>query len=153
MKNAKHILLFVIVAMFCSLVSAQDVKLSGYVVCEGSRDRIPDANLSDVYSGRGTSTNEFGYYEMFFKSGDSVLINVSHISYTETMFALKLTKNTHFDIIMKQGHTLSEVTVTEKMPIEKRLEVSTMRLTGEQIKYIPSIGGEPDIMRGHLQHE
>lgn len=147
MKNAKHILLFVIVAMFCSLVSAQDVKLSGYVVCEGSRDRIPDANLSDVYSGRGTSTNEFGYYEMFFKSGDSVLINVSHISYTETMFALKLTKNTHFDIIMKQGHTLSEVTVTEKMPIEKRLEVSTMRLTGEQIKYIPSIGGEPDIMR------
>ena len=147
MKNAKHILLFVIVAMFCSLVSAQDVKLSGYVVYEGSRDRIPDANLSDVYSGRGTSTNEFGYYEMFFKSGDSVLINVSHISYTETMFALKLTKNTHFDIIMKQGHTLSEVTVTEKMPIEKRLEVSTMRLTGEQIKYIPSIGGEPDIMR------
>lgn len=147
MKNAKHILLFVIVAMFCCLASAQDVKLSGYVVCEGSRDRIPDANLSDVYSGRGTSTNEFGYYEMFFKSGDSVLINVSHISYTETMFALKLTKNTHFDIIMKQGHTLSEVTVTEKMPIEKRLEVSTMRLTGEQIKYIPSIGGEPDIMR------
>ncbi len=147
MKNAKHILIFVIVAMFCGHVSAQDVKLSGYVVSEGSRDRIPDANLSDVYSGRGTSTNEFGYYEMYFKSGDSVLINVSHISYTETMFALKLTKNTHFDIIMKQGHTLSEVTVTEKMPIEKRLEVSTMRLTGKQIKYIPSIGGEPDIMR------
>ena len=147
MKNAKHILTLAILIMFCDFASAQDVKLSGYVVCEGSRDRIPDANLSDVYSGRGTSTNEFGYYEMFFKSGDSVLINVSHISYTETMFALKLTKNTHFDIIMKQGHTLSEVTVTEKMPIEKRLEVSTMRLTGEQIKYIPSIGGEPDIMR------
>ena len=63
------------------------------------------------------------------------------------MFALKLTKSTHFDIIMKQGHTLSEVTVTERSPIEKRLEVATMRLAGEQIKLIPTIGGESDIMR------
>ena len=147
MKNAKHILTLAMLIMFCGPISAQEVKLSGYVVSEGSRDRIADANLSDVYSGKGTSTNEYGYYEMYFKYGDSVLINVSHISYTETMFALKLTKSTHFDIIMKQGHTLSEVTVTEKTPIEKRLEVSTMRLTGEQIKNIPSIGGEPDIMR------
>ncbi|MBR3947680.1 MAG: TonB-dependent receptor [Bacteroidales bacterium] len=147
MKKVKQILTLMLLTMLCGLLSAQEVKLSGYVVSEGSRDRIADANLSDVYSGKGTSSNEYGYYEMTFKYGDSVLINVSHISYTETMFALKLTKHTHFDIIMKQGHTLSEVTVTEKTPIEKRLEVSTMRLTGEQIKYIPSIGGEPDIMR------
>ena len=147
MKNVKYILTLLLLTVLCGLVSAQEVKLSGYVVCEGSRDRISDANLSDVYSGKGTSSNEYGYYEMYFKNGDSVLINVSHISYTETMFALKLTKNTHFDIIMKPGHTLSEVTVVERAPIEKRLEVSTMRLTGEQIKYIPSIGGEPDIMR------
>ena len=147
MKKVKQILTLMLLTMLCGLLSAQEVKLSGYVVSEGSRDRIADANLSDVYSGKGTSTNEYGYYEMYFKYGDSVLINVSHISYTETMFALKLTKHTHFDIIMKQGHTLAEVTVTEKTPIEKRLEVSTMRLTGEQIKNIPSIGGEPDIMR------
>ena len=147
MKKVKQILTLMLLTMLCGLLSAQEVKLSGYVVSEGTRDRIADANLSDVYSGKGTSTNEYGYYEMSFKYGDSVLINVSHISYTETMFALKLTKSTHFDIIMKQGHTLAEVTVTEKTPIEKRLEVSTMRLTGEQIKNIPSIGGEPDIMR------
>ena len=140
------LLLSMLLSMCCSAF-AQDVKLSGYVVCEGSRDRIPDANLRDEYSGKGTSTNEFGYYEMYFKNGDSVLINVSHISYTETMFALKLNKNTHFDIIMKHGHTLSEVTVTERSPIEKRLEVATMRLTGDQIKLIPTIGGESDIMR------
>ena len=147
MKKVKQILTLMLLTMLCGLLSAQEVKLSGYVVSEGSRDRIADANLSDLYSGKGTSTNEYGYYEMSFKYGDSVLINVSHISYTETMFALKLTKSTHFDIIMKQGHTLAEVTVIEKTPIEKRLEVSTMRLTGEQIKNIPSIGGEPDIMR------
>lgn len=147
MKNVKYILTLLLLTMLCGLVSAQEVKLSGYVVCEGSRDRIADANLRDEYSGKGTSTNEYGYYEMYFKYGDSVLINVSHISYTETMFALKLTKNTHFDIIMKQGHTLSEVTVAERAPIEKRLEVGTMRLTGDQIKLIPTIGGESDIMR------
>ena len=114
MKNVKYILTLLLLTVLCGLVSAQEVKLSGYVVCEGSRDRISDANLSDVYSGKGTSSNEYGYYEMYFKNGDSVLINVSHVSYTETMFALKLTKNTHFDIIMKQGHTLSEVTVIER---------------------------------------
>jgi outer membrane receptor for ferrienterochelin and colicin len=141
------VLLFAILLMLCCSALAQDVKLSGYVVCEGSRDRIADANLRDEYSGKGTSSNEYGYYEMHFKYGDSILINVSHISYTETMFALKLTKNTHFDIIMKQGHTLSEVTVTERAPIEKRLEVATMRLAGEQVKLIPTIGGESDIMR------
>ena len=48
MKNVKYILTLLLLTVLCGLVSAQEVKLSGYVVCEGSRDRISDANLSDV---------------------------------------------------------------------------------------------------------
>lgn len=143
----KIIVTIILLSTLCLSLKAQNVKLFGYVVTEGSRDRIANANITDIYSGKGISSNEYGYYELFFNYGDSVLISVSHIAYEEIMFKQRMNKNIHFDVILKQGHILPEVTITVKTPIEKRLEVSKMSLSGSQSKLIPNIGGEADIMR------
>ncbi len=146
--ETKTRIVFSIFFFFVSFVSfSQNVKLSGYIVSEDSRDRISNANIIDVYSGKGTASNDFGYYELDFKYGDSVLISVTHVSYSENIFDLKMTKNLHYDVVMKQGHFLPEVSVEERTPIENRLELANMRITGKQLKLIPSVAGEADIMR------
>lgn len=144
--NLKFVV-FIILLFISTCIFGQKVKLSGYVVCEGSRDRISKANVIDIYSEKGTSSNNYGYYELHFNSGDSVLLNVTHVSYSEVLLPLKITKNTHLDVVMKQGHLLPEISIVERTPIEKRLEISEMRLSGEQVKLVPAITGEADIMR------
>ncbi len=71
-------LVFALCSSHCSLAQGQKrvVQLSGLVVSGDSLFGLPGANVYVAKAGRGTSTNEFGYFSMPVLAGDSVTVSM-----------------------------------------------------------------------------
>jgi hypothetical protein len=145
----KRLLLFLSVLVLFSGLSAQNITISGYIVCDGTRDRIPDTEIVEINSGMGTTSNEYGFYTLEIPIGDSAIISISHVAYTAVKYVIPAHKDLHLDIVLTPGYILDEVTIrdTSRTLIDKRLEAGTVYLPVSQIKKINSVSGEPDILR------
>ncbi|MDD3741293.1 MAG: TonB-dependent receptor plug domain-containing protein [Bacteroidales bacterium] len=145
----KRLSLFISVLVLFSGLSAQNITISGYIVCDGTRDRIPDTEVIETNSGIGTTSNEYGFYKLKIPSGDSAIISVSHVAYKAVKYVISAHKNLHLDIVLTPGYILKEVTIrdTSRTIIERRLEAGTIYLPISQINKINSVSGEPDILR------
>lgn len=145
----KKCLLIIFLLGFWLNLFSQEITVSGYVVCSGTRERIPGANVYEFNSKTGTTTNEYGFYNLTIPEKDSAIIVISHVAYSEVKYVIPSSKNLHLDIVMESGYLLKEVTVKDSsfIPIEKRLEISSVYLPLKQLEKIPSIIGEPDILR------
>jgi hypothetical protein len=132
-----------------NLCLSQNIVMSGYVNCAQTGEKLVGANIYNKASGLGTSTNNSGYFSLILLPVDSVEIVVSFIGYTSIETRIPTNKNLRFDIDLRPGYLLNEVLIeeTNKHKIENRPEISRIRLSIQQIKTLPSIGGETDILK------
>ncbi|MDD3686649.1 MAG: TonB-dependent receptor plug domain-containing protein [Bacteroidales bacterium] len=145
----KRLLLFISVLVLFLDLSAQNIIIRGYIVSDGTRDRIHDAEVIEINSGVGTTSNEYGFYTLEIPIGDSAIISISHVAYTAVKYVIPANKDLHLDVVLTPGYILNEVTIrdTSRTLIDKRLEAGTVYLPISQIKKINSVSGEPDILR------
>ncbi|MCF0206949.1 MAG: TonB-dependent receptor [Bacteroidales bacterium] len=125
---------------------SQKLELSGYVTDAKSGDRLIDAVVFDTISKAGTYANEHGFYSLSL-SGDSAVIAVSYIGY-ETMY-----KNVKIDnpanvinFALTPAIMLGEVVVSDKS-LSLRKDMGAMSLTPAEVKSLPSLAGEQDVVR------
>ena len=124
----------------------RDYTISGYVEDFLTGERLLQANIMDQRSGRGAISNMYGFFSLTLPE-DSVAVLFSYIGYHTSVVSYFNNKDSFTLIKLKPSINLGEVVVEAKTKIEEQSQMSEFDLPIEQLKSIPSIGGEADILK------
>ncbi len=139
-------LLFIIVTW---QAHSQKFVVSGYVIDHNSGEVLIGANIFDTVSFLGTTTNKFGFYSIQLRPYGSYNLKFSYIGYMSESVILTPVSDTIINIRLIPGTLLNEVTISSSVSksIEERSEMGRISISISEIKRLPSITGEPDILR------
>ncbi|MEJ0032402.1 MAG: carboxypeptidase-like regulatory domain-containing protein [Bacteroidota bacterium] len=114
---------------------------------ETTGENLVGAAVFEKLSGTGTASNGYGHYSIQLKS-DSVTIIFSYVGYERTTLSFRLRRDTTINVGLKQA-ILSEVVVnaTRAENIQESSSMSRFNIPIEQIKSIPTLMGERDLMK------
>lgn len=139
--------------MFLSVEStiAQTRRLSGYVQDELTGEALIGASIYDQTTGKGSITNAFGYFNILIDTLSTKFITISFTGYIPLKVELKQIKNNNSNFNLKPGIDLSEVKISsaELTEVNKTTETGTIRLPIKEIKKIPNLFGEVDIIKAY----
>ena len=143
-------ILGLLILIICSLSASAQEKftISGYIEDGASGEKLIAANIFDLKSLNGNTTNTYGFYSLTLPK-DSVHLAFSYIGYQTQEMRLFLDKDMTINIKLKDELELSEITVTEKRleKIEESAQMSRVEVPVAQIKKLPALLGEVDVMK------
>ena len=147
-----QIFLFGIVLLFSEGLCAQKSSLSGYVRDEGSGEALIGATVAAPELKTGTSTNTYGYFSLSLPAvGDSVTLVFAYIGYQTLAVRMQVLANPEQLKInlLPDGNQLEEVVIKAHADNEnvQRTAMSVINLPVSQIKAIPVIAGERDVLK------
>ena len=133
------------------LIGQQKFTLSGYVKDKSSGESMIGVNIFDVTNNSiGTTTNTYGFYSMTLDEGKH-RIGFTYLGYQNQFFEVDLTKNVSLNVNLDEGVLIDEVVISaEKEERRKNVEgtqMGTVELPVENIKKLPAIFGEVDILK------
>lgn len=127
----------------------QEFTLSGYLKDEQTGEELLYANVQVEGSSIGVSTNAYGFYSITLPSGKYRIL-YSYLGYKTQSFEIDLNKNMEKTMFLSSDtKLLEEVVVTAKARDENvsKNEMSVVELDMAQIKKIPVIFGEQDVLK------
>lgn len=141
---------FLILILICQFSFAQEkYTLSGYIRDAQSGEELLGANLiNKAQPTQGIVSNVYGFYSLTLPKGNYEFI-VSYIGYQSKNIQVNLDKNINLNILLSQGIEMEEVIVTSKKE-DKNIsstDMGTVELKQEEIKKIPALMGEVDILK------
>ncbi|MBA3680782.1 MAG: TonB-dependent receptor [Bacteroidetes bacterium] len=145
MNKEKLFIIFVLLNLFS--VSQTKYTISGYVSEQGSKENLPGVYVVIPKLKTGTSTNSYGFYSITLAQ-DSVELIISYVGYKSKKVNLYLNKNTSINFELK-AEQLAEVEVTadQNYKVSEDVQMSTIDIPIEQIKQIPALLGEKDVLK------
>lgn len=142
------LLLFLTVAL--PAIAQEKVTISGYVKDHSSGEGLIGASVSvQELPGVGVGTNEYGFYSLTLPKGSYTLL-FNYLGFITTTKALQLTDNQKLDIELSQNSTiLQEVEISTRKEDEnvRSMEMSTLKMQASEIKNIPALLGEVDVVK------
>lgn len=127
---------------------AQKYTISGYVSDSKTQEKIIGAIIYDGKTKLGTTTNNYGFFSLTLPS-DSVNILISYIGFTPQYVSFKLNQDISLNIdlnLINQLQTV-EVLADESQRIEDQSKMSVINIPIEQIKKVPALLGEVDVLK------
>ena len=155
MKN-NAIQLAIIIMVFLlplTLLAQERVTISGKITDKTTAESLIGVSVYIKELKSGATTNEYGFYSLTVPKG-KYDINIAYIGYTSQNINLNLIENVKQDIsLLVDQQVLTEVIVSgEKKSAEiRRPEMSVNRLSAREIKQMPVILGEVDVIKSILQ--
>lgn len=140
---------FVLVFMTVALMAQDKATLSGYVKDKETGEGMIAATVKIVELASGTVTNEYGFYSLSVPKG-TYTVEFSFIGFETVTETIDLTSNvTRNAEIGFAADLLEEVVVTGEKEDEAltTAEISVEKLDIAQVKKIPQLLGEADIIR------
>ena len=128
---------------------AKQPTVSGYVTDVQTGERLIGATLIDARSGLGVTTNVHGFYSLTLPT-DSVSLQASYVGYDAASVApFLLRHDTLVEITLTSSNVLAEVVVegTQSVSGVQSVQMSAVEVPISQIKGIPAIGGEVDVLK------
>jgi len=142
-----HKPLLVAALLFATIrLYAQNYTISGYIRDSASGENIIGATILEPSKTRGTITNAFGFYSLTLSEGN-YLLKVSYVGYQPAELEVDLHQNVTLNINLVPGNTLEEVVVTAEENLEQTPQMSTIDLPIEQVKALPVLMGETDLLK------
>lgn len=142
----KFLLVFISLPLFS--FAQNKYTINGYVKDSATGETIIGAAVS--YGDRGiVNTNQYGFFSLTLDEGN-YNFTISHVSYFSRTVNLTLTQDQQFDIFMiSKSAALSEVVVfsRKKDGNVRTAQMGKIDLSIEQIKSVPSLLGEVDILK------
>lgn len=149
MKHGKKLLplLLCLTVAFTSFAQER-YTISGYIEDEATGEKLIGANVFDPNIELGTSTNTYGFYSLTLPK-DSVYLAISYIGYTTKYYRLYLDKDVTLNFTLLEGSSLEvvEVTAEKYNKIEEKVQMSQVDIPVQQIKNLPALLGEVDILK------
>ena len=132
----------------CLPAFAQKRTISGYVMDAASKETLIGATIIDKNSGKGCTTNNYGFYTLTLDQGEANL-QVSYVGYTQQNETVDLKENLSLNFALETNTTLGEVVVeASRATVSARSpQMSVVELPVQQIKSIPTLFGEADVLK------
>ena len=154
LKTIKSIFILSLLLTFTLSSFAQGSKskekftISGYIEDERTGEKLIAANVFDLNSLDGNTTNTYGFYSLTLPK-DSVYLSFSYIGYQTKVVPLFLNKDITLNIKISDDLTLNEVEVVGERfgRIEEETQMSRVDIPIEQIKRMPALLGEVDVLK------
>jgi TonB dependent receptor-like, beta-barrel/CarboxypepD_reg-like domain/TonB-dependent Receptor Plug Domain len=142
-------LLLLFFSTVINLHAQQKFTLSGYVKDSTSGESLIGASIAVKNGTQGVNTNDYGFYSITLPAGNYTFI-YSFLGYNAEGKIVKLDHNQELDIMLSPRSILSkEVVITDERKNENvtNTEMSKIALSMRQVKALPAIGGEVDILK------
>ncbi len=149
-------LIFLIVPFVMALApvrAAEDdarFSVSGYIKDSKTGEVLLFANVVVLETGTGVSTNQYGYYSIKLAAGN-YSIQYSYVGYEAVTKKVNLKANLTLDIeLAPKATSLGVVEITGKSAKSavRSMEMSAIQLDIKQLKAVPVLLGERDILKG-----
>ncbi len=144
----KQLVYLFILFTVCTQLSAQKFSISGYVSDLKTQEKIIGAVVYDSNSKQATTTNAFGFFSLTLPS-DSIKLYVSYIGFAPQRKTFFLKENITINVDLRPDNELKtvEVIASESEGIEEKTRMSTINIPIEQMRKIPALLGEVDILK------
>ena len=136
--------------LYCHSIISQsrNYTISGYMQDSSTGEKLIGANIFDAKSLSGTTSNTYGFYSLTLPK-DSVNLTLSYIGYESTNIKFKLRRDTVINIDFNSAVELETVVVNaeKSVRIEEETQMSVVDVPIAQIKKIPALLGEVDVLK------
>lgn len=143
MKN--HFLSIILFLLGANSYS-QTFTISGYVKDSDTKEALIGVNIYDLNRKIGATTNNFGYYSINSQMEDSLTVVFSYTGYEKYTHEAFLNTDQVLNVNLITNNILDLVEVKASQSIEKA-NISMVSIPMKQIKQMPMLMGEADIMR------
>lgn len=146
--NLRRYIPFILTLLALPLM-AQRHTVSGYITDAESGERLIGASVYDTVSRQGVATNVAGFYTLTLPEGEHTL-QISYVGYhTAITHAFLLDKDTVLHFTLRPSTRLEEVTVVGHQSLNSphSAQMSAVEVPIAQIRNIPAIGGEVDVLK------
>ena len=122
--------------------------VSGYISDQNSQETLIGATILDNTSGKGAITNEYGFYSLTLPAGQ-VELSTGYVGYKPVKLSFNLIHDTVINIGIPEIEALTEVTIVgnREMLGVKGSQMSAVDIPIEQIKAVPAMFGETDVLK------
>ncbi len=139
---------FLWLLFFPFLVFGQRVTLSGYVQEKGNQENLVGVSVALMGNTNGTTTNNYGYYSLNVPANQTITVRFSALGYAAEEKTFTLTQSVRQDLLLvATAQELQEVRVSEQKEALQAPQMSVVRLSAQQIKQIPALLGEKDVIK------
>lgn len=151
MKSPATLLAFAFFICFFSNLQAQNYTISGYVQDAESGEALVGSSVMVLPGKRGVYTNSYGFFSLTLPKGKYQLLG-NFIGYATDSQEVVLDQNRPLTIRLKPtGAVVDEVVISaakEAYANEvKSPQMSTINLQMKNLKLVPTLGGEVDVMK------
>ena len=149
LRFSKAIATVMLLGMSLSVVIAQKTfTISGYIEDLATGEKLIGANVYAPNANVGISTNTYGFYSLTLPR-DSVYLAISYVGYQTKYFKFYLKEDVSMNFSLSEGTELEtlEVVAEEIIKIEDEVQMSQVTVPIQQIKDLPAILGEVDILK------
>ena len=142
-------LIFLFFILNSSIIFSQKITISGSIIDNETGEKLINATIYNKNTGKGTLSNNYGFYSLSVSKDQPTLLMVSYLGYQLIKKDLTITESSKINFYLHPENLLEEViiTSTKEKPIEKRNEMSTVSIPVKEIEMLPALGGESDILK------
>lgn len=144
-----RVLFVFLVLLFAGQANAQRFSISGYVKDSASGETLIGASVYVKELKTGGSANEYGFYVINVPPGTYTLV-ATYVGFKNKEVQIKVTEATKYNFYLSDlSVQTSEVVITSDRTDRnvKSTEMSRVEISGEKIKELPVILGEPDVLK------
>lgn len=141
----KNFQIIVFCFFFCSLYSFGQKTISGIVLDSFTSERLIGATVFHVENSQTTFTNNFGFFSIQLYENKGRELRISYVGYESLVVNVSYDIDTLIVIKLSNKNVLNAVEI--KAEAFTRQAPGKVTLNAQQIKQIPALMGEPDILK------
>jgi len=136
-----------LIAFTACMAEAQNLRISGQVRTALGAP-LPFANVAELNSAGGSSADENGYFSLKVKAG-TLKIQASAVGFERQVLEFRATRDTNIVLICPSNTTLKSIEIVSEREggVVDRMQMSSVQLDAEEIRKMPSLFGEADLIR------
>jgi hypothetical protein len=139
--------------IFSTVFAQEKFTLSGTIADDSSNETLIGASVYIKELQKAITTNEYGFYSISLPAG-TYTVQISYVSFVTKEETVVLKSNVRKNInLSSNSEELQEVVISDnrKRAEIRRPEMSVNRMTAEEIKKMPVVMGEVDVLKSILQ--
>lgn len=121
--------------------------IHGYVLDKTTNEPLIGATISIAGTSTGTATNNTGYFSLRLNDAAQTQLIMRYIGYQTKQVQVKLMNTAPQYFYLEPGLEINEVTVKAPLFSEKRFGANFTEIPVQELKKLPALGGEVDLLR------
>ena len=144
----KHSIYFFLFLLTYSPIFAQNVVLSGYIYDAKTQEPLIQASVEVIGTENGALSNATGYYIVQVKAKDTIHLEVNYIGYATRQITVIPQAAMMLNFAMELSDVKTDTLhISNALSPNKQHQMSSIQLQAKDILRMPTIFGEPDVLK------